>query len=258
MDNPFNTPISGQGDWDTGLSGNFGVVERGYHVTERAGQAVSTGQIVAMTSGGWMLPFNPSSSLPCLGYAYTAAASGDAFTVIGHGIMRSLDINSSCLGGQLMFSNASGFLSVTTNGAPVGIGLSNKGVFFNPSKFAGAGAGAYSPAKIVNSVTISAVVNSLHTFTMSIPSSLLWGWNRRIRINGSSAPNVELKFYRDAGVSDLQYQTLSGGVSAVASFHDRAGWPIDTDSGTVYGTLKVFSSGGVNSDTIYIQAEWQT
>jgi hypothetical protein len=155
-----------------------------------------------------------------------------------------------------MFSDSSGFLNTATLGLSVGMGLEGNGILFNPARPVPVSS-SYIPTKGACSLAISAVVNSLHTFTMSLQNAWLWGWNRKVRVNGSSAPLVELKFYRDAGNTDLQYQTLSGGISAVGSFYDRAGFPIDTDSGTIYGTLKVFSGGGVNSDTINVQAEWE-
>lgn len=365
MENPFNLPISGQASWDDDIDQALQVFDRGFHITERAGQAISSGQMVAMTSGGWMLPFNPASSLPCIGYSYLAASSGDSLSVMAWGAVRSLSINSPVLGGQLMFSNASGFLSVATLGAPVGVGLMGRGILFKPSLFNAAAAiaaitlGALSDvnttgvsnAKVlawsdatskwvptaasaitvtklgaltdvnttgvgngkilvwddttslwiigaapktafaqmtdvntnglldgqgikwsnsaskwvvtslyvtghrVQSVQISAAQNSLHTFTMSLGDQL-YGWNRRVRINGASMASVELKFYRDAGLTDLQYQSASGGVSAVGSFHDRAGWPVDTDSGTIYGTL-FCNSTGVATDTINIICDWE-
>lgn len=136
-DQPFNTPVSGQSDWDSGLGVDFQALERGYHITERAGQAISSGQFVALNSGAFAFPWNPSSTPPCAGMAYTAAASGDTFTFLAWGIVRSLGINSVSIPGRILFSNASGFLSTTTLGAPIGIGLANYGVLVRPAMFKG-------------------------------------------------------------------------------------------------------------------------
>lgn len=289
MDNPFEVLTSGQADWDSDIIANFAVLDRGYHVTERAGQAVSTGQILSLNSGGFFFPYNASStSVQPHAMAYTAAASGDSLTALAWGIVRSLGINSPAVPGQLMFSNASGFLATASLGLPVGYGLKGYGVLFNPAKLSGgissaALAGltdvntngvangkllgwsdttskwvptaAGSTSHRVQSVQIAAVTNSTHLFTMSLGAGL-FGWNRRVRVNGSSMSLVELRFYRDSGRSDLQYQTLSGGISAVTSFHDRAGWPIDTDSGTIYGSLQCFSMS-VGSDTVNIIGDWE-
>lgn len=256
MDNPFELLTSGQADWDSDLIANFQVLERGYHVTERAGQAVASGQILSLNSGGFFLPYNANSaSIQPHAMAYTAAASGDSLTALAWGIVRSLGINSPAVPGQMMFSNASGFLSAATLGLSVGIGLKGYGVLFNPGKGGvSSGTSTYSPSHRVQSVQIAAATNSTHLFTMSLGAGL-FGWNRRVRVNGSSMSLVELRFYSDSGRTDLQYQTQSGGVSAVTSFHDRAGWPVDTDSGTVYGSLQCFSMA-VSSDTINIIADW--
>jgi spore coat protein U-like protein len=78
---------------------------------------------------------------------------------------------------------------------------------------------------------------------------------------GNSADHVELKFYSDARAA-LLYATVSGGVTTVGSFQDRAGWPFEnTDASStlgdlVYGTVKVLSSAAVGSDTISIQQTW--
>lgn len=256
MDNPFDTPTTGQADWDSGLGANFQAIERGYHVTERVGQDVSSGQILTLTSSGFFVPYSPASaSIAPHAYAYTSALSGETFTALAWGIVRSLDINSPAVAGQLMFSSASGFLSVATLGLPVGIGLTSKGVLFKPALTAGGGGGGggYSPTYFSNSLAINAVVGSLHTFTFSLGTLL--GWNRRVRMNAASASNVELKLYANSARTNLQYSTASGGVSAVGSFNDRAAFPFDCDSGTIYGTLSVFSVD-ISSDTINVQAFW--
>jgi hypothetical protein len=256
MDNPFDIPASGQADWDSGLQQDFYAIERGYHVTERAGQAVSSGQVLWLNSGGFFFPYNPNSAATQPhAYAFTAAASGDSLTALGWGIVRSLAINSPVVPGQPAFCNASGFLSAATLGLAVGYGLSGRGILFNPQKPSPPTA-SYTPTYFPTSLAINAVVGSLHTFTFSLGNRI--GDNRRVRLNGSSAAHVELKLYGDAGMTGagLQYSTISGGVSAVNSFNDRAGWPFDCDSGTIYGTLMILS-GDVSSDTISVQGSWR-
>jgi hypothetical protein len=73
---------------------------------------------------------------------------------------------------------------------------------------------------------------------------------------GNSADKVTLKFYQESGRTNLLYSTISGGVSTVGSFQDRAMWPLDTTDGRVYGTLKIESAAAVGSDTISIQGIW--
>jgi hypothetical protein len=139
MDNPFDIPTSGQADWDSGLSQDFLAIERGYHITERAGQAISSGQVLTLNSGGFFFPYNPASaSIAPHAYSYTAAASGDSLTALAWGIVRSLDINSPAVPGKLAYATASGFLHTTALGLPVGVFTSGRGVLFNPDHTAGA------------------------------------------------------------------------------------------------------------------------
>ena len=257
MDNPFDTPVTGQADWDSGLGANFQAIERGYHVSERVGVAVNTGNILCLTSSGWLVPWDVNSTVPALAMAYTAALSGETVTALAWGISRSLSINSVAIPGQLLYGSATtpGLIATSPNGAPIGVGLTGNGILFNPAKTAGGGGGGgYTPTYFTSSLAINAVVGSLHTFTTSFGA--FFGDNRRLRVNGSSASHVELKLFSDSARTKLQYQTFSGGISAVNSFNDRAGFPIDTDSGTIYGTLSILS-GDVSSDTISVQGSWR-
>jgi hypothetical protein len=97
MDNPFVIPVTGQADWDSS-NADLNVIERGYHVTERAGVAINTGQVFGLNSGGFFFPFDPNSkTIYPHGMAYTAAASGDSARALAWGIVRSLGINSALL-----------------------------------------------------------------------------------------------------------------------------------------------------------------
>jgi hypothetical protein len=260
MDQPFDTPVSGQASWDDGLSANFQAIERGYHITERAGTDISTGRILTLNSGGFFQPYDPTvTSMQPVAYSYLAAASGDSMTALGWGIVRSLGINSPVIPGQRFYTSALTPGLVVSNspiGPVIGIGLTAQGILFNPahSVVSSVGGGGYTPTYFVMSTQVNAVVGSLHTFTQSL--GLLQGWNRKVRINSNSGSFIELKLYADAGLTDLQYSTISGGVSGVGSFYDRAGWPIDTNSGTLYGTVKCLSAD-VASATINMNFNWQ-
>lgn len=254
-DNNLTLLTSGQSDWDTDIDANFAVLERGYHISERAGQAISSGQVLSLNSLGFFAPYDWTGALTPMAYSYTAAASGDSLQALAWGIVRSLDINSPAVAGQLAYATGSGFLTTVASGLPVGRFTTGRGILFQPALNAGGGGGGgYTPSYFVSSSAINAVVGSLHTFTMSLGG--LHGWNRRVRLNSNSAAHVELKFYADAGHSDLQYSTLSGGISGVGSFNDRAGFPWDTNSGTLYGTVQVLS-GDVSSASINVNASWQ-
>lgn len=136
-DNPFVTPVSGQADWDSSLNADFGVLERGYHVTERAGVAINSGQVLWLNSGGFFFPFDPNSkTIYPTAMAYTAAASGDSLTALAWGIVRSLGINSPAIPGFALYTSAltPGVIVTTPNGPKIGRGLAGYGVLFNPHK----------------------------------------------------------------------------------------------------------------------------
>lgn len=251
---------TGQSNWDTDLDTNFQTLEGGYRVTEQAGVAITTGQVLYLSSGAFFVPFNPNTpAIVPHALALSAANSGDSLQALAWGIVRSLGINSASVPGEPLFVSAMtpGLVSATSFGPCIGAGLKNYGVLFNPPKpfTGGGGGGGYTPSFFTSSVAINAVVGSLHTFTASIGMA---GWNRRVRINGSSADHCEVKWYGDAGRStELQYATFSGGVNVISgNFNDRAGWPVNTDSGTLYGTLAVFS-WDVTSDTIAVICDWE-
>lgn len=258
MDNPFITQTAGQSDWDSGLNADFAAIERGYHLTERAGTTINTGNVLWLNSGGFFFPFNPNSeTIFPTGFAYTAAASGDSLTALQWGIVRSLNINSPCVPGASMYVSAltPGLIVRSYAGAnrQIGVGLSGYGILFNPNY-----CNRHLPERLTSSLTVAAVTGSLHLFTMSAGR---YGWNRQTVMIGNSANLVELKFFAESTRTTLLYQTVSGGVSTVGSFQDRAGWPYEnTDPTTlgdlVYGSLKVMSAALVGSDTISIQNQW--
>lgn len=253
-DNQFVTPSQGQADWDASLTADLGTIERGYHWTERAGVAINTGHVVWLNSGGFAFPFNPNSQdIRPHGFAFTAANSGDALTALAWGIVRSLGVTSPAIPGLPLYVSAltPGVVVTSYNGAnrPIGFGLLS-GILFQPSvdRF---------PETLNSSVAIAAVTGSLHTFNVAVGRR---GIDREIVMIGNSADLVELKFYSDSGRTKLLYSTVSGGVSVVGSFQDRAMWPWENtdavNSATIYGTLKIMSAAAVGSDTISVQGAW--
>lgn len=252
-DNQFVFPTNGQADWDASLSGNWSIVERGYHTTERAGMAINTGNVLWMNSGGYFFAFDPNSADIFPSHlAYTAASSGDSMTVLAWGSIRSLGINSPAVPGKPLFVSAltPGVIVGSYQGADrvIGRGLPGYGVLFNPVR-------NYVTERIVTSLAINAVTGSLHLFTVEAG---LYGWARQTVMIGNSADLVELKLYSDSARTALLYSTKSGGVSCVGSFQDRAGWPYEATSlgSLMYGSLKVMSAAAVGSDTINVRGIW--
>jgi hypothetical protein len=183
MDNPFDIPTSGQGDWDSALQGDFDALERGYHVTELTGMAVSTGQFLSITSGGMFVPYSANSpvSLPSA-YAFTAASSGESLTALAWGIVRSLAVNSALIPGKTVYANNSGY-AVSSGTQPVGIALDTGGLLvklpgFNVASLGGGGGGVtqirslsdVNPAGLANN-SILKWSNASSQFTMQVDSA---------------------------------------------------------------------------------------
>jgi hypothetical protein len=179
QDNQLAILTAGASDWDSDTDDNFQILERGYHITEHAGQAVSSGQVLTLNSGGFFFPYNPNSAaIAPHAYAFTAAASGDSLRALAWGIVRSLDINSPAVPGKLAFATASGFLSVATLGLPVGIFTTGEGVLFNPDHAAG-GAGGVTSIQSLSDVDPTGLAdgsilkwsNASSKFTMQVDST---------------------------------------------------------------------------------------
>lgn len=136
MDNPFVIETNGQADWDAALTANFAVIERGYHVTERAGMAINTGAALWLNPTGFFVPYNPNSgAIQPHALSYTAAASGDSLSAIAWGIVRSLSVIPDAPGSLLYVSSANdGSIVTSPNGIPVGVGVVGHGILFQPSK----------------------------------------------------------------------------------------------------------------------------
>lgn len=202
--------------------------------------------------------FDPNSeAYEPAAFALTGAAGvGSLFQAVLAGYVSGYKITSAAPLGKHAFISAltPGLIVGSYGGAnrPVGRVVNSLGLNFDPS------ARQALPERLTSSFAIAAVTGSLHVFSAS---GGRWGWNRQTVIIGNSANLVELKWYADSGHTTLLYATVSGGVTSVGSFQDRAGWPYEnTDASTlgdlVYGTLKVMSAAAVGSDTISVQMSW--
>lgn len=254
-DNKFELQTAGQADWDSGLNANFTLLERGYHMSGLAGADVNTGSALWITSGNFFVPFDPNSAdIRPHAYSYLGASSGESLSVLVTGIVRSLGINSPALPGQDLFVSpvTPGLLvgSYSAAGRRVGVGVGGWGVYFNPFMDT-------PPERLTRSVAVNAVTGSLHLFSLDGGK---YGWVREVRVIGNSADLVTLKFHSGSARvgSERLYETVSGGITTVGSFLDRAGWPYEnteagTLSGLTFGSLMVNSAAAVGSDTINVQ-----
>lgn len=217
-DNPFNYVVAGEADWATSYNANFRALDRGFHITERAGTGINTGMVLWLNSGGFFFPYDPNStSISPHAFAYTAASSGDSFTALAWGVVRSLDITSPVLTGRPAFVSAltPGLIVSSPNAAPVGYGVANHGFVFNPLLISNNG--VYN-APTINSPAISngrfTGTNSFDTInvasTFKGPDGITW---TTAGVNSGVFNNP-----RVTGVASLQTvsaQSLISGVGAL-------------------------------------------
>jgi hypothetical protein len=172
-DNALAILSAGTADWDADTSANFQSLERGFHVTQRAGMAINTGEVLWCSSAGFFEKFDPNSGdiIP-MAMAYTAAASGDSMKALAWGIVRSLAINSAILPGAPAWVSAAtpGLLvgSSAIQNVPVGLGLPGGSILFHPSllntqSFGGGGGG-----------TALAALTDVDTTGVSSGKALAW------------------------------------------------------------------------------------
>ncbi len=249
VDNQLAILTSGQADWDADTDANFGIIERGYHTTARAGIAINSGYACWMTSGGFMVPFDPNSlTIQPTAFAFTAPTSGDSALFLLTGIVRSL--YTAFVPGQDYFVSpvTPGLLvgSYSAASRKVGIGLDGGGIYFNPRPVL--------PEQLSNVTTVVILPATEHLFSVDLGKS---GTVRDLLMKSNSMDKVGLAFYSNSARDNLLYQTKSGGVTTVASFVDRALWPYDntdasTLSGLLYGKVWVDSGSAVSSQALQI------
>jgi hypothetical protein len=255
-DNQFELQSAGQADWDGGLNANFSIAERGYHGIFRAGADVRTGHVVWINSGGYAFHFDPrSEDIRPHGFSYNAVSSGDNISLLLTGIVRSLGICSPAVPGLDLFVSAvTPGLVVTSYSAAsrrIGIGAGGWGVYFNP----------WGQRNVEETLTrvfsINAVVGSDHLFSLDVGKR---GWVREVKMISNSVDLASLKFHSGStrAGSERLYETLSGGLTTVGSFLDRAGWPYEnteanTLSGLIFGTVRIMSGAAVTSNDIQIR-----
>lgn len=198
-----------------------------------AGNTVSLGYSVWINSGAFAFHFNPNSAdARPHALAMSAAASGSVFKAILIGAVNSVVFNAALTPGRDYFTSAltPGFIVASYSAAYPRVGYAvTAGIF----KFC---IDDRIPAEQLTKVaTITINPTSTHLFSVDVGKT---GWIRDLLMKSNSADKVGLAFYSNSARTDLMYQTISGGVTTVASFIDRAGWPFDnTDASTLSGIL---------------------
>lgn len=247
--NTFEKQASGQADWDTGLEANFDILDRGFHGKFQAAHGISTGQILAVTSGGLVWKYNAASLSLRHPFAmsYKAVNSGETDNFLVRGIVSSLGVYSGFItaGLPVYVAAASPGFPVSSYSAaafPAGIALSATSILFNPTMMDHAEA-----LTQVKSVGVL-FVNSTHHFVLDIGNR---GIVRRLEI--ATSHNLwSLKLYSGSTAvnSELLFETQSGGVTSVY-MKDQSLFPYhNTDVaswGLIFGKVTPSSGSGVVS-----------
>lgn len=260
----FETQPSGQADWDTGLNSNFSIMDRGWHIKLTTAETISTGDILAVTSGGLAWRYN-STSLDLrdpLAISYKSVASGQQDLFISRGIINSYDTWSGHITpGLPVFVSAAtpGFLVSSYSAAwpPVGLALANNAVAFNPGQF------SPMPIKTTQVVSLAVIVGSVHDFTFEVGHRGI-ATELIIQSDSSSAHAFYLWSGSIKANTELLYETLTtsvdGGASDfdISSIYYRDVSPfgiLNTDvasPGLIFGRLECQSSNAVGSSDLSI------
>lgn len=140
-ENQLAVPSEGQADWDASLGQVIQIVDRGHHTVARVGEAVNSGHVLWMSSGGFFYKFDPrSTAIVPHAVSLVAASSGDTIMPLLDGTVRSLYAANSIVPGLEYFvaSGSPGVLISSLAGHPVtwsvGFGVAGGGLYFNPRK----------------------------------------------------------------------------------------------------------------------------
>lgn len=255
-DNQFELPPSGQADWDTAMSTNWRIAERGQHITATAGSAISSGQVCTVRSGGLLTPYNVQSAISYPhAIALTAVSSGAQAQFLTVGAVRSMGVWSGFITvGEPVFVaiNSPGFLVGSYAGStfPVGLAIAADAVLFRP------GFPRILPIIETHVATVGPVTTgSFGDFSVPI------GRHATIRdlTVVTSHNRYKVQFWSGSSrvSSELEYETLTRSWSPFSSditstfFKDRALFPHDgTDSASrwnMYGRISAQSGSGVTS-----------
>lgn len=242
--NMENQP-SGQADWDSGLNGNFTILDRGYHAPLTAAEAIDTGDILWAASGGLVWKYDPTSldlKQPAA-MAYKAVSSGETDYFLLRGIVNSVDVWSGNIdaGEPVYISPTTPGFAVSSYSAaayPAGFAVNGLGIYFDPSR-------NDHREKIELTTSLGPLqVGSTHAFTIDIGHR---GLINRVDFRSESHDLYTLQFFSGSAAvnSELLFETLSGGFSSLF-LRDQAGfWYENTDvasPGLLFGRLEVQSS----------------
>ncbi len=260
----LETGTEGQADWDTLVNGNSQILERGYHIRGSAGATVNSGQVVCVSSNGFILPMDARSlaNVPH-GVSYRSVASGEVAQFVSEGAISSMGVWSASLriGQPVFVSPASlGFCvaSFAGHGQPVGFATAANAIRVSP------GNPNIFPELTTEVATVGPVlVGSYGDFSLSLANR---GIAQSIKIISNSGNGYKVQFWSGSARvnSEMLYETLTHS-TAIGSvdvntifFLDQAGFPwFNTDTASaalVFGRISVQSGSSVNTATFAVTA----
>jgi hypothetical protein len=222
-----------------------------------AAAAVNTGYAFNINAAGEVRHFDPNSESSKPHGVLATGGTGVGSLVLGipFGAVNSLVSNGTLTPGEDYYSSATtpGLIVRSYSAASRRIGYAMSGARFMVSP-----AAAHSDYERLTSVTtITIAPTSEHLFIIDIGKQ---GWVRDLLMKSVAADKVGLAFYTNSDRSNLIYQTISGGVTTVTSFTDRAGWPYEntdatTLSGKLYGKIWPDSGAVVASQDVQVRLD---
>lgn len=245
--------VEGQADWDSALNANFQIIDRGWHITLIANEAINTGDILWASSGAYANVYDPNSlSLrDPVAIAYKAVSSGESDLFLARGIINSIDIWSGNITPGLPV-----FIDVVTPGfavdsfsaawPPIGLALDNNALYFSPGHF------SPMPEELISVTSLALVVGSNYDFTIDIGHR---GTIHKAAMVTDSYDNYTL--YLWSGSAKVSSERVYESVAVTSlNFLDQAGFSYAntdvTSPGLLFGRISANSGASVTSGDIGI------
>jgi hypothetical protein len=255
-DNEFEYLSDGTPNWGASFNANMAIAERGYSFKGLTGQTINSGDVLSVTSAGYLVRNDPrSSQLLPLAIAPYAISSGQLSPVLARGVVRSFaPWSGNIIGGQPVFvsTNSPGTIvgSYAGHGDAVGMALGADAILFAPGNY------RVFPERVSIVSTLGPiVVGSQANFALLLGNR---GIVREVRAVGSH-DRFKLRFWSGSSrvASELLYETLTKSLSTASgdvgstTLWDRALFPYNVSEANspvhIYGRIDAQSATGVTS-----------
>lgn len=253
--NDFSVPAEGQADWDTDLSGNWGIIDRGYHAKLTAAEAIVSGDVLWVASGALAWRYDAASIdlKEPWGMSWKSVNSGENVDFLRMGVVGSVGTWSGFItpGEPVFVDPASPGFPVNSYSAaafPIGIALADDTILVSPGQ-----------KDIRESLTFvtslgEKVVGSAHFYSIDVGHA---GYVREVQFLSSSVDAWSGIFYSgSAQVSSEQLFDIGSTSVGSIAHSTRSMWAYqNTDiasPGLLFGTVTVESGSGVGSGHVNV------